>query len=53
MRMQRELIQSLGVSNNSNSAAAPATLNYVAFLRKVSASPKNLEVMISSMALCL
>jgi thiaminase (transcriptional activator TenA) len=52
MRMQRELIQSLGVSNNSNSAAAPATLNYVAFLRKVSASPKNLEVMISSMAPC-
>jgi thiaminase (transcriptional activator TenA) len=52
MHMQKELLLSLGISNIDNSdAAAPATLNYSKFLRKVS-SANNPEVMISSMAPC-
>jgi thiaminase/transcriptional activator TenA len=52
MHMQKELLLSLGISNIGNSeTAAPATLNYSAFLREVSAS-KDLELTVSSMAPC-
>jgi thiaminase/transcriptional activator TenA len=58
MQMQRELLLSLGISNIIDKNAttitmAPATSNYVSFLRKVSSSPaKNLEVIVSAMAPC-
>jgi thiaminase (transcriptional activator TenA) len=61
MQMQRELLLSLGISNIDNNATtsttaiamAPATLNYVSFLRQVSSSStKNLEVIVSAMAPC-
>jgi thiaminase/transcriptional activator TenA len=58
MKMQRELLLSLGISNIDNNATtaiamAPATLNYVSFLRQVSSSSaKNLEVIVSTMAPC-
>jgi thiaminase (transcriptional activator TenA) len=60
MQMQRELLLSLGISNiidkNATTittiAMAPATSNYVSFLRKVSSSAKNLEVIVSAMAPC-
>jgi thiaminase/transcriptional activator TenA len=54
MYMQKELLLSLGISSidNSNATTAPATLNYSTFLRKVSTSAKNLEVIVSSMAPC-
>jgi thiaminase/transcriptional activator TenA len=53
MHMQKELLLSLGISNIDNSkAAAPATLNYAKFLRKVSTSAMNLEAIVSSMAPC-
>ena len=59
MQMQRELLLSLGISdiyNNATTATsmAPATLDYISFLRQVSSSSstKNLEVIVSSMAPC-
>jgi thiaminase/transcriptional activator TenA len=59
MQMQRELLISLGISNIDNNATtsttiamAPATLNYVSYLRQVSSSAKNLEVIVSAMAPC-
>jgi thiaminase/transcriptional activator TenA len=56
MQMQRELLLSLGISNIDNNdttiVVMPATLNYVSFLRQVSSSTKNLEVMVSAMAPC-
>jgi thiaminase/transcriptional activator TenA len=54
MKMQRELLLSLVIPNNSTTtiAMAPATLNYVLFLRQVSSSTKNLEVIVSAMAPC-
>ena len=60
MQMQRELLQSLGISNIDNNATnsttaigmAPATLNYISFLRQLSSSTKNLEVIVSAMAPC-
>lgn len=56
MQMQRELLLSLGLSNIDNNptiiALAPATSNYVSFLRKVSSSAKNLEVIVSAMSPC-
>jgi hypothetical protein len=50
MQMQRELLLSLGISNIDNNATttiaiAPATSNYVSFLRQLSSSSaKNHEV---------
>ena len=56
MQMQKELLLSLGelsnIANDSTMAIASATLNYISFLRQVSLSAKNLEVIISSMAPC-
>jgi|Tabmets5t2r1_1033131.scaffolds.fasta_scaffold00038_3 thiaminase/transcriptional activator TenA len=53
MHMQKELLISLGISNiGDNATTAPATLNYSTFLRKVSTSANNLEVIVSSMAPC-
>jgi thiaminase/transcriptional activator TenA len=55
MQMQRELLLSLGISNIDNNATiamASATLNYISFLRQVSSSAKNLEVILSAMAPC-
>ncbi len=58
MQMQRELLLSLGISNIDNNATiaiaiAPATLNYISFLRQISSSStKNLEVIVSAMAPC-
>ena len=56
MQMQRELLLSLGISDINNNATtivmAPATLNYISFLRQVSSSAKNLEVIVSTMAPC-
>ena len=55
MQMQRELLLSLGISNIDNNATiamASATLNYISFLRQVSSSAKNLEVIVSAMAPC-
>jgi thiaminase/transcriptional activator TenA len=60
MQMQRELLLSLGISNIDNNATsttaiaiAPATLDYISFLRQVSSSStKNLEVIVSAMAPC-
>ena len=60
MQMQRELLQSLGISNIDNNATtsttaigmAPATFNYISFLRQLSSSTKNLEVIVSAMAPC-
>jgi len=53
MHMQKELLLSLGISNiGDNATTAPATLNYCAFLRKVSTSTNNLEAIVSSMAPC-
>jgi thiaminase (transcriptional activator TenA) len=56
MQMQRELLLSLGISNIDNNATtmamAPATLNYISFLRQASSSTKNLEVIVSAMAPC-
>ncbi len=56
MQMQRELLLSLGISNIDNNdtiiVVAPATLSYVSFLRQVSSSTKNLEVIVSAMAPC-
>jgi thiaminase/transcriptional activator TenA len=56
MPMQRELLLSLGelsnIDNDSTIAIASATLNYVSFLRQVSLSAKNLEVIVSAMAPC-
>ena len=58
MHMQRELLLSLGISNIDNNATtaiaiAPATLNYISFLRQISSSStKNLEVIVSAMAPC-
>ncbi len=56
MQMQRELLLSLGeLSNIDNDYAITRTsdtLNYVSFLRLVSLSAKNLEVIVSAMAPC-
>jgi thiaminase/transcriptional activator TenA len=55
MQMQRELLISLGISktdNNSTMAMAPATLNYISFLRQVSFYARNLKVMVSAIAPC-
>jgi thiaminase/transcriptional activator TenA len=56
MQMQKELLLSLGelsnIANDSTIAIASATLNYISFLRQVSLSAKNLEVIISAMAPC-
>ncbi|MBD0360359.1 MAG: thiaminase II [Nitrososphaeraceae archaeon] len=57
MQMQRELLLLLGISNIDNNATtaiamAPATLNYILFLRQVSSSTKNIEVIVSAMAPC-
>jgi thiaminase (transcriptional activator TenA) len=55
MQMQRKLLLSLGISNIDNNSTIPmtsATLNYTAFLRQVSSSARNLEVIISAMAPC-
>jgi thiaminase/transcriptional activator TenA len=56
MRMQKELLLSLGgisnIDNNSNITMASATLNYISFLRHVSLSANNLEVIVSAMAPC-
>jgi thiaminase/transcriptional activator TenA len=56
MQMQRELLLSLGelsdIDNNSIIAMASATQNYISFLRQVSLSAKNVEVIVSSMAPC-
>lgn len=58
MQMQRELLLSLGISNiidknaTTTIAMAPATSNYVSFLRKVSSSAKKLEIIVSAMAPC-
>jgi thiaminase/transcriptional activator TenA len=57
MHMQRELLLSLRISNIDNNATtaiamAPATLNYISFLRQLSSSAKNLEVIVSAMAPC-
>jgi thiaminase/transcriptional activator TenA len=58
MQMQRELLLLLGrISNIDNNATtaiaiAPATLNYISFLRQLSTSAKNLEVIVSAMAPC-
>jgi len=56
MQMQRELLLSLGISNIDNNATtiamASATLNYISFLRQVSSSAKNIEVIVSAMAPC-
>lgn len=59
MQMQKELLISLGgISNIDNNATtaiamAPATLDYISFLRQVSSSStKNLEVIVSGMAPC-
>ena len=56
MQMQRELLISLGelsnIDNDSTIAIASATLNYISFLRQVSLSAKNLEVIVSAMAPC-
>ena len=58
MQMQRELLLSLGISDIYNNATtaiamAPATLDYISFLRQVSSSStKNLEVIVSGMAPC-
>jgi thiaminase/transcriptional activator TenA len=57
MQMQRGLLLSLGISNIDNNttttmAMAPATLNYTSFLRQVSLSTMNLEVIVSAMAPC-
>lgn len=60
MQMQKELLLSLGgisdIYNNATTAIAmaPATLEYISFLRQVSSSSstKNLEVIVSGMAPC-
>jgi thiaminase (transcriptional activator TenA) len=55
MQMQKEILLSLGISdidNNATIAMASATLNYISFLRQVSSSAKNLEVIVSAMASC-
>lgn len=61
MKMQRELLLSLGISNIDNNATtstaaivmASATLDYISFLRQVSSSSsKNLEIIVSAMAPC-
>ncbi len=63
MQMQKELLQSLGISDIYNNATttstttaiamAPATLNYISFLRQLSSSStKYLEVIVSAMAPC-
>jgi thiaminase/transcriptional activator TenA len=61
MQMQRELLLSLAISNVDNNAitsttaivVAPATLDYISFLKQVSSSStKNLEVIVSAMAPC-
>ena len=55
MQMQRELLLSLGdisnINNNSTSVSS-ATLDYISFLKQVSSSAGNVEVMISAMAPC-
>ena len=54
--MQRERPLLLGgisnIDNNSDIAIAPATLNYISFLRQVSFSAENLETIVSAMAPC-
>lgn len=58
MQMQKELLISLGgISNIDNNATtaiamAPATLDYISFLRQVSLSAENLEGIVSAMAPC-
>ena len=56
MQMQRELLLSLtgisNINNNSNIAIASATLNYISFLKQVSSSAGDVEVMVSAMAPC-
>ncbi len=57
MQMQRELLLSLGISDIYNNATtaiamAPATLDYISFLRQVSFYARNLEVMVSAIAPC-
>lgn len=57
MQMQRELLLSLGISDIYNNATtaismAPATLDYISFLRQVSLSAENLEGIVSAMAPC-
>jgi thiaminase (transcriptional activator TenA) len=56
MKMQREILLSLGITNIDNNATtidmAPATLNYISFLRQVSSFAKSLEVIVSTMAPC-
>ena len=55
MQMQRELLLSLGdisnINNNSTSVSS-ATLDYISFLKQVSSTAGNVEVMISAMAPC-
>jgi len=55
MQMQRELLLSLGdISNNNNNSTSvtSATLDYISFLKQVSSTAGNVEVMISAMAPC-
>ncbi len=56
MQMQRKLLLSLGISNIDNNATAmamaPATSDYISFLRQASSSTENLEVIVSAMAPC-
>ena len=55
MQMQRELLLTLGISNSDNIssiAMAPATLNYISFLRQVSWSANNPGVIVSAIAAC-
>lgn len=50
MQMQTELLISLGISNtDNNSHMAPATLNYISFLRHMSLYTRNLEIIVSAM----
>jgi len=56
MQMQRELLLSLGdisnINNNSTISVSSATLDYISFLKQVSSSAGNVEVMVSAMAPC-
>ena len=55
MQMQKELLLTLGISNIDNissTAMAPATLNYISFLRQVSWSANNLGVIVSTIVPC-
>jgi thiaminase/transcriptional activator TenA len=55
MQMQRELLLTLGISNIDNISStvmAPATLNYISFLRQVSWSADNPGVIVSAIVPC-